>query len=276
MHSALGDQVPLDVIQEQALQWRQGFPDFAVEVQFSIVAGEYVAWLFSMTGTHTGDFYGSPATNLPIIDTGITVLHVRCGKVVESWGAWDRGDFLNQLGLLELPDPDPTDTPATPDAFIEGVCAPASGEETVAIARRYWDVVWGSPLTDVAQLDGVTSLYVEGHLPFQMPIVGQEALVRRVTRWKTCMPDLVFNPHTILGGVTFDANGVGPGAHAVTLWTATGTPTGPYPALDFPGRPDAEPLTWRGIDIFRTNCGRVEEVWSEFDKVRLLEAIRGQ
>lgn len=264
LHSVLGDEVPLEVFLDQVEAWRAGFEDFDVQLDFAVVQDNYVGYRFTMTGTHTGEFYGIPATDREIVDSGITVVHVECGKVVESWGAWDRGDFLGQLGQVEIPAALVTEAAATPEGFVEGVCAPATPDEAIAATERYWEVVWDTELTDPAQLDGVTSLYIEEHLPYQVELVGQDALVSHVAMWKTAMPDMAVSIDKIFSD----------GMHAVTVWSAIGTPTGPF--LDYPGNPDAEPVTWRGINIFRINCGRIEEVWSEFDMYRLYQAMTGE
>jgi predicted ester cyclase len=45
--------------------------------------------------------------------------------------------------------------------------------------------------------------------------------------------------------------------------TATGTQKGP-----FAGRPSSgRTATWTGINIFRIECGKIAEVWSEVDAV---------
>ena len=146
----------------------------------------------------------------------------------------------------------------------------------MAAAQRSWDIVWGSPWNDVTHREDVTSLDVHEPLPDGMPIVGQEALARRVANWKTRMPDLIFTPVLIFSGETYGIDAVVTGIHAVKIRTATGRPSGPYPILDFAGRPDAKPQSWQGTDIFRIACGQVEEVCSKFDMDRLDQAIRGE
>jgi steroid delta-isomerase-like uncharacterized protein len=51
--------------------------------------------------------------------------------------------------------------------------------------------------------------------------------------------------------------------YVVERYTATGTEQGP-----FAGRPPSgRTATWTGINIFRIECGKIAEVWSEVDAV---------
>jgi predicted ester cyclase len=58
--------------------------------------------------------------------------------------------------------------------------------------------------------------------------------------------------------------------HVVERYTATGTQTGPFQNFP-PGRT----ATWTGINIFRIECGRIAEVWSEVDAVSRSQQLSG-
>jgi predicted ester cyclase len=49
--------------------------------------------------------------------------------------------------------------------------------------------------------------------------------------------------------------------YVVERYTATGTQQGPLPGLPATGRR----ATWTGINIFRIECGKIVEIWSEVD-----------
>ena len=59
--------------------------------------------------------------------------------------------------------------------------------------------------------------------------------------------------------------------YVVELYTATGTQQGP-----FGGRPSSgRTATWTGINIFRIECGKIAEVWSEVDAVSRAQQLTG-
>ena len=61
------------------------------------------------------------------------------------------------------------------------------------------------------------------------------------------------------------------GNHVVQRYTATGTQRGPLGDLPSSGRT----ATWTGVNIFRIECGRIAEVWSEVDAVSRRRQLAG-
>jgi len=61
-----------------------GFGDIRHEVEYQgRIDDERVVTVWRMTGRHTGEFLGVPATGRPVDFKGIDVLRVRDGKIVE-------------------------------------------------------------------------------------------------------------------------------------------------------------------------------------------------
>jgi steroid delta-isomerase-like uncharacterized protein len=79
-----------------------GMPDFKTEVQDLIAEGDKVVARVIMTGTHTGDFWGIPATGRQVEFTGVYVVRIANGKIVEHWGEEDGVSLLQQLGVLKM------------------------------------------------------------------------------------------------------------------------------------------------------------------------------
>jgi predicted ester cyclase len=79
-----------------------GMPDFKTEIQELIAEGDKVVARVIMTGTHTGDFYGIPATGRRVEFTGIYIVRIADGKIVEHWGEEDSVSLLQQLGVLKM------------------------------------------------------------------------------------------------------------------------------------------------------------------------------
>ena len=77
-----------------------GFPDLRFETLVTVADGEKVAVHFQITGTHTGEFQGIPATGRRMNVQGITILRFRDGKVSERWNQLDQMGLLQQLGVM--------------------------------------------------------------------------------------------------------------------------------------------------------------------------------
>lgn len=77
-----------------------GFPDLRFQTLDTVADGEKVAVRFQITGTHTGEFQGIPATGRRMNVYGITILRFRDGKVSERWNQLDQMSLLQQLGVM--------------------------------------------------------------------------------------------------------------------------------------------------------------------------------
>jgi len=82
------------------LQFTKAFPDIHVEVADTISEGDKIAARCIVTGTHKGDTLGTPASHKPIEFTGITILRVKDGKIVEAWNNFDFQGLSRQIGAL--------------------------------------------------------------------------------------------------------------------------------------------------------------------------------
>jgi SnoaL-like polyketide cyclase len=55
---------------------------------------------FVLKGTHTGSFFGIPATGKPVTIVANVLLHVANGKVTKLFGIFDEAGLLRQIGVL--------------------------------------------------------------------------------------------------------------------------------------------------------------------------------
>jgi len=62
-----------------------------------------IAVRFVLTGTHTGELAGVPATGRPISQNGITILRFRDGRVIERWSVADFLSVMMQIGAIPAP-----------------------------------------------------------------------------------------------------------------------------------------------------------------------------
>jgi steroid delta-isomerase-like uncharacterized protein len=80
--------------------WKAGFPDGGETVDDLIAEGDMVVGRFTFRGTHTGEFMGIAPTGRTVSMTGIDVVRVHDGKIVEFWYAEQLHDLLRQLDAL--------------------------------------------------------------------------------------------------------------------------------------------------------------------------------
>ena len=67
--------------------------------QTIIAEGDKVVARVTMTGTHTGDFWGVPPTGRKVNLTAIYIVRIADGKIVEHWGEEDGMKVFRQLGF---------------------------------------------------------------------------------------------------------------------------------------------------------------------------------
>ena len=79
-----------------------GFPDYQTIIDDLFAEGDKVAARITMTGTHTGNFMGIPATNKRVSFTGIYIARIANSKIVEHWGEEDGVSLLQQLGVMTV------------------------------------------------------------------------------------------------------------------------------------------------------------------------------
>jgi steroid delta-isomerase-like uncharacterized protein len=87
-------------IEEQLSIVLSASPDLDFVLEELIAERDIVAARWHFEATHTGDFYGVPATNRRISMTGMFFSRFRDGKVVESWQTLDIFGILIQMGVL--------------------------------------------------------------------------------------------------------------------------------------------------------------------------------
>ncbi len=77
-----------------------GFPDYHTVIEDLIAENDKVAARITMTGTHTGDFMGIAATGIQVEYSGMYIVRIKDGMIVEHWGEEDGVSLLTQLGAL--------------------------------------------------------------------------------------------------------------------------------------------------------------------------------
>lgn len=82
---------------------RGAFPDLRFAAEEIIEHDDKVVVRWSGRGTHTGKFVFLEPTNREVTVSGIDIVRIAGGKIVERWGYYDQIAILRQLDLLDTP-----------------------------------------------------------------------------------------------------------------------------------------------------------------------------
>ena len=233
-----------------------GFPDVRHTVDDVLTEGDLVALRWTATGTHEGEFQGIEPTGRQATWTGINVYRMECGRIAAVWSEADGLGRLQQLGVLSLAEDLPAGTPgpASPVGATPAAGCPTAGEaEHEALARRWWDEAWSGGNLDA--LDEVLAADHVHHWAVGPDTTGPAPVKGRLATWRAAFPDL---------RVTVE-DAIAEGDRVVARWVATGTHEGAFQGQ----APTGRSVEWRGINIFRIECGRIAEAWSEMDTLGL-------
>lgn len=93
-----GSQVGPELYKRRVAELLRGFPDLCFTVEDTIAEGEKVVACWTLSGTHQGEFMEVPATGRKISVEGITIHHIKNGKILDSYTRWDALGLMRQLG----------------------------------------------------------------------------------------------------------------------------------------------------------------------------------
>jgi predicted ester cyclase len=71
-----------------------------ITVEDTIAEGDKVAVRCSVRGKHTGNTLGITATQTPVEFTGMSIVRIKDGKIVEAWNNFDFMKMYRQLGAI--------------------------------------------------------------------------------------------------------------------------------------------------------------------------------
>ena len=145
---------------------------------------------------------------------------------------------------------------ATPAASPPAECPTTTEDENAAIARRWHeDAITNHDLT---VLDEILASDADHDSATFSDNPGPRAVLGALF---SGFPDV---QHTIEAVIT-------EGDLVVIRYRATGTHTGEFQGY----APTGKPVTWTGINIFRIECGRIAEIWSEVDALGRTAQLNG-
>ena len=92
-----------DALEALFTAYRKGLPDLEASIDDLIESEEKVMISITLSGTHTGELMGIPATGKPLKVHGMVLSRVEDEKIVEEWEILDMLGMFQQLGVVSLP-----------------------------------------------------------------------------------------------------------------------------------------------------------------------------
>jgi predicted ester cyclase len=78
----------------------EAFPDWRWDVEEMLAVDDKVITRYVVRGTHRGEFMGVAPTGKKVAFTGINIVRLEGGKIVESWGNSDQLGWMRQIGVV--------------------------------------------------------------------------------------------------------------------------------------------------------------------------------
>ena len=92
--------VGIEAFKEYYQNYLTGFSNITFTVVDAFGQGEKIVKHWKFKGTHTGEFFGIPATNKEVNVSGVTLVQMMNGKIAQEQDFMDNLEFMQQLGLI--------------------------------------------------------------------------------------------------------------------------------------------------------------------------------
>ena len=100
MHASPNDVVGIDSARAYYANFLTGFSDITFTIKDVFGQGNKLVKHWNFKGTHTGTFFGIPATGKKVEVDGVTLVRMQDGKIAEERDFYDNLVFMQQLGLI--------------------------------------------------------------------------------------------------------------------------------------------------------------------------------
>lgn len=135
--------------------------------------------------------------------------------------------------------------------------SPMSTEDNKALAQRWLDEVWNNG--DLSLIDELIAPNYVLHDPTRPGLRGRAGIKESIAMFRRAFPDL----HFMIEDQVAEREKI------VTRYTVQGTHLGPLMGIPATGKQG----TITGIDIYRITDGQIEEAWSNWDTLGLLQMM---
>jgi steroid delta-isomerase-like uncharacterized protein len=95
-----GAQTGPALYKQRVVELTTAFPDLCFTLEDTIAEGEKVVASWTLSGTHRNEYLGIAATGKKISLEGITIHHIKNGKILDSYTRWDALGLMRQLGAI--------------------------------------------------------------------------------------------------------------------------------------------------------------------------------
>jgi hypothetical protein len=158
MHSSPENIVGLENFKAYYQNFLTGFSNIEFTMVDVFGQGDKIVKHWNFKGTHSGDFFGVPATGKSVNIDGTTLVKMKDGKIAEEQDFMDNMAFMQQLGLVS----DPGNV-----AVVDGMYQSfAKGDVPSVVAAMDANIVWN-------EAEG--NAYADGN-----PYKGPDAVVKGV------------------------------------------------------------------------------------------------
>ncbi len=100
MHASPKNIVGIDSARAYYANFLTGFSKITFTIKDVFGQGDKLVKYWNFKGTHTGIFFGIPATDKTVNIDGTTLVRMANGKIAEERDFFDNLDFMTQLGLM--------------------------------------------------------------------------------------------------------------------------------------------------------------------------------
>lgn len=87
----------LDAVRNHNRYLHSAFSDIVLVNEAPVVEGDMIGFRWVFTATHTGNFYGVPATGKRVTIDGYDVMQIRARKILNAWVYQDTASLFAQF-----------------------------------------------------------------------------------------------------------------------------------------------------------------------------------
>lgn len=263
----------LPAMKQVVRDFRNGLPDIRMTLHKTLSKGDYGVDFWTMTATQSGPLFGAPPTGKPIRISGIDMVHVDKGKIVDLWHVEEILQLRQQMELDPVtfgkPDAGPTvlaiekepynpgaNAAVPPDALLN-----STERRNLGIARRHIEEIWAKGNVALAYQLYAPDVVDHNPAPNQRP--GINGIVDVLGWLRQSVPDLRMSIKRYLVD----------GDYAVDRWVMCGTHTG-APLMGIAAR--GKTFKINGMDVIRIReDGRISDIWHAEDFDSMIAQIKG-
>ncbi|MDQ3109176.1 MAG: ester cyclase [Bacteroidota bacterium] len=100
LHATPTNVVGIDSARAYYSNYLTGFSEVSFTIKDVFGMGNKLVKHWNFTGSHTGMFFGIPATNKKVDIDGVTLVRMENGKIAEERDFLDNLEFMQQLGVI--------------------------------------------------------------------------------------------------------------------------------------------------------------------------------